>query len=76
MQVEGNWKRPNEEQVGDSKLSKLANLKSALYSTKADAPTRCASFGTCALLVLEDTPHMLALESRTEALLLSCWATP
>ena len=52
------------------------NLKSALYSTKADAPTRCASFGTCALLVLEDTPHMLALESRTEALLLSCWATP
>ena len=39
------------------------NLKSALYSTKANAPTRCASFGTCALLVLEDTPHMLALES-------------
>ena len=24
MQVEGNWKQPNEEQVGGSKLSKLA----------------------------------------------------
>ena len=40
------------------KCRKWPSQMSVSCSTKADAPTRCASSSTCAPLVLGDTPHM------------------
>ena len=40
--------------------------------SEPDAPTRCASSGTCAPLVLGDTPCMLALERWTKYHSIQC----